>query len=110
LTLYRTLLLCSTIAIAFPAASDTRDALAQMWHDLAMAEYAEARGPAFAEALADCVSAVFASLDPADRDLLAETAMNPPEAEIARITALVPDHAEQMQDCAESIRPEDFAN
>jgi len=96
--------------LAFPALATDRDAFGQMWHDMAMTEYAEAHSAAYAKALADCVLVVFAHLDAADRDILAEHAMNPPEPHATRIEALLPGHAEQMLACGESVRPEDFTN
>lgn len=94
---------------AFPAFATDRDAFGQMWHDMAVTEYADMHSPAYAEALADCVLAVFAVLDAADRDILAEHAMNPPEPHASRIEALLPGHAGQMLACGETVRPEDFA-
>lgn len=94
--------------LAVPAHSETRDAFAEMWHEMAVTEYAEMHGPAYAAALADCVLAVFAHLDQADRDILAEYSMNPPEPHASRLDALLPGHAEEMLACGDSVRPEDF--
>lgn len=96
------------ILFAFPALATDRDAFGQMWHDMALTEYGEMHSPAYAEALADCVLAVFAVLDPADRDILAEYTMNPPEPDASRIEALLPGHAQQMLACGDTVRPEDF--
>ena len=95
---------------AFPALATDRDAFGQMWHDMAQTEYGEMHSPAYAEALADCVLAVFAVLDASDRDILAEHAMNPPEPHASRIEALLPGHAEEMLVCGDSVRPEDYPN
>ncbi len=101
--------LAAALCLALPALASERDAFAQMWHGMAQAEYGAVHGDAYATALADCVLAIFAGLDAADRDILAEHAMNPPEPDASRIEALMPGHAEQMMACGDTVRPEDFA-
>lgn len=108
MTSFRSAACIGVVVFALPAYATDRDAFGQMWHDMAVTEYAEMHSPAYAEALADCVLAVFAHLDPADRDILAEHAMNPPEPDASRIEALLPGHADQMLACGETVRPEDF--
>lgn len=105
----RSIFLVAALCLASPALASDRDAFAQMWHGMAQTEYGALHGEAYATALADCVLAVFAHLDAADRDMLAEHAMNPPEPDASRIEALLPGHAEQMLACGDTVRPEDFA-
>ncbi len=107
--LSRSSFLVAAICLALPAVASDRDAFAQMWHGMAQTEYGAVHGESYAAALAECVLAVFAHLDAADRDILAEHAMNPPEPDASRIEALLPGHAEEMLACGDTVRPEDFA-
>lgn len=102
--------LFAALCLSPPAIASDRDAFAQMWHGMAQTEYGAVHGEAYATALAECVLAVFAHLDTADRDILAEHAMNPPEPDASRLDALLPGHAGEMLACGDSVRPEDFPN
>lgn len=90
---------------AQPAIAQTEpDALSRLWHGMAAEEYPAPEYPdGYAAALADCILDVLSPIDQADRDLLAETRMNPDEETTARVDALVPDMGSRFAACGETV-------
>jgi hypothetical protein len=90
---------------AHPAIAQTEpDALSRLWHDMAAEEYPAPEHPeGYAAALAECILDVLSPIGQPDRDLLAETRMNPGDEAAARIDALVPDMGSQFAACGEKV-------
>jgi hypothetical protein len=94
---------------AAPSASPPEDdALAKLMLERVEKKYPVLVSFAFRRALARCMSDAFAGLGQEDRNLLAATNLEPPEADAKRFRNLVPDMDARLEGCNETVGAEDF--